>query len=504
MNLYEENMMNLMKKYFYYNARDDIWQEENCEEDDIELRLKHIRIDDERFSYVYLPIYWSVELLPSRVVELVLYIKRVTIEEEAITEIEEKEWTIDCDIKNSKVQGWPASIISSGVRDWRNGYACGANITFPELLAARHVDIPAVAIDIAIDYLKEVAKDKYGFRPCYLGDVHGLLQMIAYCESPLDPNIYILKDVLGQNAYIKIKELGKYDSYRELCKHLAIENPPPSLRKAYVLNPESILVYVFLRQCGFRDINIIRRFFYRDEIFGYRLLSMHYNDNLRVLGLSGAGAFDLENFQQYCRWLLQHRSEKTIAPRLLRWCNENLTYEALDTLRMFVVARLDENEGLVDAMMQRRLLNDDLTREVHDALVEELFIVRPDIVNNHPYVFRDGRKLKHTNTVYEYNDKEHALEMELGEYTFHLPKDSNELSKWGNLFHNCVASYDCYVISRFSLIVAMKNKEKYVACIEVKQGRITQALGYCNQRLPIDYRNVIAEWAKGNRLFYRL
>ena len=82
--------MNLMKKYFYYNARDDIWQEENCEEDDIELRLKHIRIDDERFSYVYLPIYWSVELLPSRVVELVLYIKRVTIEEEAITEIEEK------------------------------------------------------------------------------------------------------------------------------------------------------------------------------------------------------------------------------------------------------------------------------------------------------------------------------------------------------------------------------------------------------------------------------
>lgn len=38
--------------------------------------------------------------------------------------------------------------------------------------------------------------------------------------------------------------------------------------------------------------------------------------------------------------------------------------------------------------------------------------------------------------------------------------------------------------------------------IEVQQGRITQALGYCNQKLPADYRAVIAEWAKINKIFY--
>ena len=129
-----------------------------------------------------------------------------------------------------------------------------------------------------------------------------------------------------------------------------------------------------------------------------------------------------------------------------------------------------------------------------------MFAEHPEIVNR----YRDaGTPFERKNTVYEYKDKELALETELGEYTFRLPKDTNELRKWGNIFHNCVASYDSAVISRWSLIVAMKKQEKYVACIEVKQGRITQALGHCNQRLSVDYGTVIAEWAKENKIFCR-
>ena len=488
------------KRYFYYNAMEDDWQEQVCPQDDLAYRLQELRIADERFAYVYLPLSWSVELLPNRTVELALHIKRVTIEEDAIIEVTDKEWTIECDIDHGNLQGWPVSIVGNDRRNWRNGYVCGGSILFPELLAARHVDIPAVAIDVAIDYLREIAEDKYGFRPSYLGDAHGLQHLIAFCESALDPNIYFLKDVLGQAAYRAIKEQGRFDSYRELCRYLDIEKLPPSLRKAYVRSPESILVYVFLRQCGFTDINIIRRFFYREEIFGYRLLDMRYNAVAGVLNLRGTGGYDLNRFQRLCRWLLRHREEKAIAPRVLRWCNDNFTYAALDTLRMFVEAGLDNNEGMIDQSVYRRLLNEGLTQEVHDALVDELFIARPDIVDHYRNA---GVNPKRENKIYEYKEKELALETSLGEYTFHLPKDTNELHKWGNLFHNCVASYDSDVLSKWSLIAAMKKKEKYVACIEVKQGRITQALGYCNQRLPADYRAAIAEWANRNKIFYR-
>lgn len=118
------------------------------------------------------------------------------------------------------MQGWPASIVTNEVRNWRNGYVCGAGILFPELLAARHVDIPAVVINAAIDYLQGIAAAEYGFHPSYIGDAHGLLHLIAFCESALDPNIYLLKDVLGQAAYKAIKEQGKFDSYRELCRFI--------------------------------------------------------------------------------------------------------------------------------------------------------------------------------------------------------------------------------------------------------------------------------------------
>lgn len=492
--------MDAKKRCFYYNAIEDDWQEEPCIPGALADRLKELRIDDQRFSYIYLPLRWSVEMLPDRTVELVLHSQRVTLEDNVITEVTDKEWTIVCDIDHGSVQGWPVSIVENTVRNWRNGYVCGGNITFPELLAAKYVDIPAMVIDIAIGYLQEIAEGKYGFRPSYLGEAHGLLHLFAYCECTLDPSLYLLKDVWGQEAYRAIKEQGRFDVYRELCRFLCIENPPPSLRKAYVRNPESILVYVFLRQCGFTDINIIRRFFYREEIFGYRLLDMRYDTITEALSFSGAGAYEIRSFQRFCRWLLRYRSEKAIAPRVLRWCNDNLSYAAMDTLRMFIEAGLEYHEDLIARAVYRRLLNEGLTQEVHDALVDELFAEHPEIVNR----YRDaGGPSKRKNTVYEYKDKELALETELGEYTFQLPKDTNELRKWGNIFHNCVASYDSAVISRWSLIVAMKKQEKYVACIEVKQGRITQALGHCNQRLSVDYGTVIAEWAKGNKIYYR-
>ncbi len=102
------------------------------------------------------------------------------------------------------------------------------------------------------------------------------------------------------------------------------------------------------------------------------------------------------------------------------------------------VANIDEHEGIVDQAILRRLLTDGLTREVHDSLVEELFIARPEAVDR----FYNGDISKYENKIYCYTSKELTLEKKLNGYMFILPKDTNELRKWGNLFHNCVASYD--------------------------------------------------------------
>lgn len=82
--------MKFKKRFFYYNAIEDVWQEERCSQDNLEYRLREMRIDDWRFSYVYLPLSWSVDLLPNRVVELVLHTKMVTLEENKITEVMDK------------------------------------------------------------------------------------------------------------------------------------------------------------------------------------------------------------------------------------------------------------------------------------------------------------------------------------------------------------------------------------------------------------------------------
>jgi len=490
------------KRLFYYNAVDDVWQEEVCDQDNIEYRLEQLRFYDRSKSYVYLPMIWTVEVLPDNVVELILHTKRVTITYNHISEITDKEWTIDCDFCNGIVQGWPISITEKTERYWRNGYICSDSIVFPELLAARYIDIPAAVVDVAIEYLRNIAKDRFGFRPSYLGDAHGLSHLMAFCESPLDPNLYIIKDVLGKAEYERIKGEGGCDTYKELCKYFAIENPPPSLRKAYVMNPESILIYVYMRQCGFRDINIIRRFFYRETFFGHQLLKMRYDAITGMVSMIGDARYVFANFQRFCNWLLRNRSEKAIAPRVLRWCNESLSNDAIDTLRMFTEARLDLNDGIVAPAVRRRLLSEGITQEVHDILMEELFIVRPAVVNPYPFMGEEEKGYKLSNITYEYKKNELGLEKALDEYTFHLPKETNELRKWGNLFHNCVASYDADIIDKISLIVAMKEQGKFVSCIEIRQGRITQALGYCNQRLELKYRDAISEWAKANKLFY--
>ena len=59
------------------------------------------------------------------------------------------------------------------------------------------------------------------------------------------------------------------------------------------------------------------------------------------------------------------------------------------------------------------------------------------------------------------------------------------------------------MVEKRTLILAMKKGEKYVACLEVRQNRLVQALGPCNQILSDEIGEVLCRWADEKKIAYR-
>lgn len=360
---------------------------------------------------------------------------------------------------------------------------------------ASHVDIPTVVTEAAISFMQESVRQGVGFRPTCPGNIHGLRHMLAFCYRPLDLNIYLFRNVIGE-TYEQLFPRNQRENYRSLCQFLRLEHPPKSLRKAYQDFPENLVAFVLLRQFGFRDINIIRRFFYRENLFGFRLLKLVYNsESRRMEDVSRQHSNPyLIWLERFCRWFLRHRTERHLAEYLRPLVTGEWNYSAADILRMFMYANLDRNETALQPDTLRRLLRERFTRRLHDAMVRELAAILP----------RDERAWQdRINMALHYTESEQDYVDSIDGYRFMLPQDTDELWGYGEAFHNCVASYRNDVIAKRSLILAMKRDDKYIACIEVRQCRVVQAKGPCNQRLSVEVRAILRKWADKKKIGYR-
>jgi len=160
------------------------------------------------------------------------------------------------------------------------------------------------------------------------------------------------------------------------------------------------------------------------------------------------------------------------------------------------VSNLDRDDRLLTPETRRRLLREGFTSAVHDDMMHDLANVLP--------------RLEHgclqwydiPNTSIQYTDKEKAYADEIDGYRFVLPKESDDLRIYGKRFHNCVASYRLAVLERKSLIMAMVQEDRYIACIEIQQRRVVQAFGPCNQQLSPPIQEVIKHWAKEKKIVY--
>ena len=489
------------QKSFSFDAENQQWLEGAGPGRDIEKEIRQMPYG--RDQRLFVPSRWTVELRSTGVVVVSLELYMAEIRHGVLHSIQEKEWLIECDLPNSKVQAWPIALLKPRNGGWVGTFSCTAGVTLPDMLGASYVEVPTVVTETAMAYMQKKAEEEFGFRPTYMGNIHGMEHMLAYCVRPLDINIHLLRHVIGNN-YENIFPREQRDNYHPLCRFFQIEHPPKSLRKAYGEGAENMVAYLLFRQLGFRDINVIRRFFHRDKLFGYRLLDLSYQaEQSKMVPLGGDwGTPNFYWLERFCHWFLRYRKETQLANCLHPLAIQDVWEQhVIDILRMFTGANADHNDNVLHADTRRILLREGFTQNVHDLMMNEL----PGIVRQRPYRDFDMEPpAPPENKEIQYTDKERGYVDEMEGYQILLPKDTDEIRAYGRAFHNCVASYCNSVLEKRTLILAMKRGQKYIACLEVAQNRLVQALGPCNQRLTMEIGEVICHWADKKKIGYKL
>lgn len=486
------------KAFFGYNASTRQWVEGKEFDVNLEEQIKELAYTGEQLLFI--PRQWTVELRTNGIVVVSLYLNMVNVVDDKVESLHEKEWLIECDVAHSTVRACPVAMMKDRTNGWVEAFSCNAGAIFPDMIGASCVDIPTAVTETAISYMQEVAEEEFGFKPTYTGNIHGMKHMIGFCMRPLDLNIHQFRHFVGRQ-YEELFPREQCDNYRPLCHFFQIANPPKSLRKIYGESPESFVAYLLLRQLGFNDINVIRRFFHREKLFGWNLMEMSYMPEQSRLT---RGRYFYEErihwLERFCRWYLRYRSESVLANCLHPLAvADGWEQDAIDILRMFTGANVNGDDSVLHHETKRRLLRDGFTREVHDLMMEEL----PGILPRRNNWFGQS-SMPIENTLISYTTAEKKYVDSREGYSIVLPKDTDELRSYGKAFHNCVASYCESVLEKRTLILAMKQGKKFIACLEVRQNRLVQALGPCNQKLPMTVGDILCRWADDKKIAYKM
>lgn len=274
------------------------------------------------------------------------------------------------------------------------------------------------------------------------------------------------------------------NNYAALCHYLNI-TPPKSLKKRYVENPYSIILYFQLIRWGLEDINAINLFLDDNTIINQtRYYSYNYRYN--VLHCGPPIEADLRFF---VRWLIsQGKSEMVIARQFYSFYTDKQKYGTYSTLindfHLFYPILSQETKEIV----KRRGLSDESNEHIqHDILAKDVI----------------EKTLHYKDFVMELNDNIDGVEYTVITNTLTFPKIGRALS-------NCVATYCHKAIKGTSIIVAGSRDNKYEICIEltpVNNNNPTdtllgykQILGRFNQRLEGILLTSARKWAAKHNL----
>lgn len=216
------------------------------------------------------------------------------------------------------------------------------------------------------------------------------------------------------------------DCFNQFCLSLGIKSFR-KLRNMYLKNPQVLLDYKFLLDCGFTDTNIILTIL-KSSVFKRVPAFMDFMK--KAIPLRG----------QLCAWN---------TARHFDW-NAN-DCELFDCMRMFTrySDRLPES-------FCNQIIKEGPTRYNHDILSKYAW------------------ELENVNAEFFYTDFEKSLTDSIEGYDFLLPKDSSALRNLGAELHNCLSSYKEKVLKKECTVVYVLRDKEYVACIEVRDNTIYQ------------------------------
>ena len=264
-------------------------------------------------------------------------------------------------------------------------------------------------------------------------------------RSDLLDMMNITGDLVPQSAKRVFKNLIS------LSKDSEVEWLPQYMQRRSIrnrLNKRAISFYMYkwLHACGLKDVNIMNRIVddyidnvtYRPE--DYSPFSEPSADSTNMSWIVKNGCLDISSDNmKFMRWAINGRDANSIY-HLVKSALHHQHHLLFDSARMY--------KELVDTDYELPQ-NVGTLKELHDEL---------SVLNN---------KRRHSNLVIKYSEDEKNLEMDCGEYSFRLAKDTDSLYDIGKELSICVGSYGRDAAAKRCTIVTMSRDDKCVACIEL-------------------------------------
>ena len=257
-----------------------------------------------------------------------------------------------------------------------------------------------------------------------------------YLPKMDESQLSVLSRILraSEREYVKkrLKEIRRFtqeNSFGSVPHYMQVK----SIKKRFAKNSVIYIVYHLLHRYGFRDVNIMNSmvdFFDKNEEWLINLFS---------------GDESVKIIPEFMKYLIKVKGEKGAKHMLLD----------------IVMDKEDKGKLFADAALSYHTLSNKFNMEIPP--------LRGNIRELHDKLFLMTLEATHENHIIRYTKEEKALQGRYGGYVFSLARDTNELFLIGNAMSICVGSYGDRALRKMCTIIAMKQGDRFAACIELQK-----------------------------------
>ncbi len=189
----------------------------------------------------------------------------------------------------------------------------------------------------------------------------------------------------------------------------------------------------------------------------------------------------IKDFIDFIIWLQKFYTQKQVASLFLK---RNMDSLFSDLFKMGIDLNKNQKEYLMNNF-HKESCN---IKSIHDELVR-LYNLNRNLYK--PYFFKG----------FSYTDEDYKFEMEINDLEIRLPKNIKELSTWGYLLKNCMASYSFDVEENKTRIYGIFRNDEILYALEKREKSIVQFLGKFNKQVTYEdriavlkeFKNIIKE-----------